>query len=188
MGGGGSANPTNLPAGVIIPFGGALTIPKDTLICNGQSYKQTLYPDLFTAIGTVWRGSTAPPSDEFRVPDLRDRALYGVGSVVQPIGQTDGKPTGSRGGPTHSHNVSGTTGADGAHDHQFGAMTPDYDQYYGSYAPTFAAGSQKTLKTAPANPTKHTHSFSATVGSYDVDKPSFAVVQYLITTGVAPAS
>lgn len=180
--GGGSTNPTNLPAGIILPFAGA-AIPKDALICNGADFLRTLYPDLFSAIGTTWQGASNPGADRFRVPDLRDRALYGAGGVVQ-LGQTDGRSVGNRGGPSHSHSFSGSTSGAGQHSHSYQAMTPDYEQYYGSYAPTYQVGTNKNLNTNQV--ANHSHSFSGqTSGGYDLDKPSFAGVQYIITAGVA---
>jgi hypothetical protein len=62
-------------------------------------------------------------------------------------------------------------------------MTPDYEQYYGSYAPTFQVGTNKNLQTSQAP--NHSHPFSGqTSGGYDLDRPSFAGVQYVITTGI----
>jgi len=176
--GGGSANPTGMPAGIILPYGGT-SIGTDVVICNGATISRTDYKDLFDAIGVTW--GSGDGSTTFKVPDLRDRALYGVGSVLS-MGQTDGKSLGNRGGPNHHHDISGNTGSRGAHSHSYGAMTPDYDQYYGAYAPTFQVSSMKSMSTGSVG--DHNHPFSGqTSGGYGIDQPSFATVQYVITTG-----
>jgi Phage Tail Collar Domain/Phage tail fibre repeat len=179
--GGGSTNPTQLPAGIILPWAGA-TYGKDCLPCNGADISRTTYSDLFTAIGTTWGSSGG---STFRVPDLRDRALYGVGGVVN-LAQTDGRSVGNRGGPNHHHDLSLSTSSAGAHTHSFSAQQPEYEEYYGSYSPTFQRGRQAGANTSQAP--NHSHSVSgSTTGGYDSDKPSFAGVQYVITTGIVAA-
>jgi len=201
--GGGSTNPSLLPAGIILPYAGS-AFGKDCLLCNGQEVSRTDYKELFDAIGTAW-GS---PSDntKFKVPDLRDRALYGAGSVVS-VGQTDGKSTGNRGGPFHSHTFAGNTNSGGGHSHSL-SINGVGDHTHSIYAP---AGSvliqrgQTGLYDSAANYNlnqpqsggagshshsgstssvgDHNHGYSGrTAGGYD-DKPSFAGIQYAITTG-----
>jgi microcystin-dependent protein len=154
---------------------------------------------LFDAIGTAWGAGDG--STTFRVPDLRDRALYGIGSVVS-LAQTDGKSTGNRGGPNHHHDVTGNTGGAGAHGHSVGSVGdhahgPGFlanltDIFFQPGAAGFTAGSGTYGQTSPAG--AHTHSLASapnhshtlsgqTTGGYDSDKPSFAGVQYAITTG-----
>src|SRR4029453_992434 len=105
-----------LPAGIILPYAGT-SYGKDCVPCNGASLDRVVYADLFAAIGTLWGSSSGTT---FRVPDLRDRALYGVGSVIG-VGQTDGRSTGNRGGPSHSHTLGGNTDQAGAHSHSLGS-------------------------------------------------------------------
>ena len=63
-----------VPAGTILPFGGA-TAPGGYLLCDGTSYVRTgLYAALFAAIGTVW--GTADGT-HFNAPDLQGRFLRG---------------------------------------------------------------------------------------------------------------
>ena len=206
--GGGSTNPSLLPAGIILPYA-STGFGKDCLLCNGQEVSRTDYKELFDAIGLSW-GS---PSDntKFKVPDLRDRALYGAGSVVS-VGQTDGKSTGNRGGPNHSHSFSGATGGGSPHGHSVsgntGGMSNSHSHSYtlvgnttvqqgtaGSYisvssisysTPQTGTENQNhthTFSGSTNNESSHTHNFSGrTAGGYD-DKPSFAGVQYAITTG-----
>jgi microcystin-dependent protein len=176
--GGASANPTLLPAGIIMPYATTF-IGKDCLLCNGNKVSRTDYKELFDAIGTAWGAGDG--STTFTLPDLRDRALYGVGTVIS-IAQTDGKSLGNRGGPSHYHAFSANTNQAGQHSHSFNAMQPTYEEYYGSYAPTFQRSQQAQQNTNQAG--QHQHSVSGvTSGGYDADKPSFAGVQYAITTG-----
>lgn len=55
------------PSGTVSTFAGA-TIPDGYLECNGQSVSSITYPDLYSAIGTIYGGDGAP---NFLVPDLR---------------------------------------------------------------------------------------------------------------------
>jgi Phage Tail Collar Domain len=64
------------PAGAIFPFAGPVDkIPAGWLLCDGQEYNQTDYPELFAVIGTYWGG---PAPETFNVPDLRGVVLRGV--------------------------------------------------------------------------------------------------------------
>jgi hypothetical protein len=96
----GQALISGLPPGLILPHA-AGSPPVGSLACNGQAVSRSSYANLFTAIGTTW--GTGDGSTTFNVPDLRDRALFGVGSLVT-LGQTDGVAYGTR-GPKHHHNV-----------------------------------------------------------------------------------
>lgn len=173
------------------------------MLCNGATISRTDYKDLFEAIGVIWGAGDG--STTFKVPDLRDRALYGVGSVLS-IGQTDGKGLGNRGGPyhhhgfagntdsrgDHSHGVSGSIGASGNHQHT-GGFAYQGSLVSGTQGVTFGWGGPADVGSGGA----HGHSFSGntdtrgnhnhsvsgnTDGGYD-DKPAFACVQYVITTG-----
>jgi microcystin-dependent protein len=176
--GGGSGNPSLLPAGIILPYATS-TFGKDCLLCNGAAVSRTDYSELYDAIGIAWGNGDG--STTFQVPDLRDRALYGIGSVVS-LAKTDGKSLGNRGGPNHHHDFSGNTGSRGQHSHQVNVMTPDYEQYYGSFAPTFLVATMKQVNTNTVP--DHNHPFSgSTTGGYGIDQPSYAGVSYVITTG-----
>jgi len=196
--GGGSSNPSQLPAGIILPYA-TTTIGKDCLLCNGAAVSRVDYKDLFEAIGTAW--GSGDGSTTFTLPDLRDRAPYGVGSVVS-LAATDGKGLGNRGGPSHHHAVTGNTGSAGAHSHSVGSVG-DHAHGPGTLANLtnfnlaaggvgVTAGSGTYGQTSPAgghghsigSANDHQHSLNAqTTGGYDLDRPSFAGVQYAITTG-----
>ena len=63
------------PAGSMMPYGGS-TAPSGWLLCDGSSYSQTTYPNLYAAIGNAF-GTT---SGNFNVPDLKGRFLRGMDS------------------------------------------------------------------------------------------------------------
>ena len=63
----GTGQGVDVPIGVITEYGGT-TAPMGSLLCDGSSYLQSLYPQLFSVIGTAF-GSV--DSTHFNVPDLR---------------------------------------------------------------------------------------------------------------------
>jgi microcystin-dependent protein len=203
---GGNAPKVNLPAGTILPFAGD-QIPANCLPCNGQSISRDEYKLLFDAINVFWG---AVDSDHFNVPDLRDRALYGVGSSVS-LAATDGKGAGSRGGPNHYHTISQTTGGGGTHSHSVSGSSDNPGTHtHAARAANFASqggtqtGASGTARYTTQDPQfdtggsgAHTHNFSGgtnsagdhthtlngnTSGGYDT-KPSYAGVSYCIATG-----
>lgn len=64
------------PTGVILPYGGT-TAPSGFLLCDGTSYLQSAYSNLYAIIGTAY--GTADGT-HFNVPDLRGRFLRGTDS------------------------------------------------------------------------------------------------------------
>ena len=60
--------------GVITAFGGTIA-PAGSLLCNGASYLQSAYPELFAVIGTAFGSADAT---HFNVPDLRGLFTRGV--------------------------------------------------------------------------------------------------------------
>lgn len=64
-----------MPAGVILPYGGA-TAPAGWLLCNGAQISRTTYAKLFAAIGTAHGSGNG--SSTFHLPDLRGRFLRGT--------------------------------------------------------------------------------------------------------------
>lgn len=101
IGGGGGAL-SILPAGIILPFGGAAA-PNGSKLCDGAAYNTTTEARLFAAIGYRYGGAGA----SFSVPDYRGRSPVGVGTHadVNALGKSDGLPASSR-TPRHSHTVS----------------------------------------------------------------------------------
>jgi microcystin-dependent protein len=113
------------PVGTIKTFAGTV-IPTNWVLCDGRTLDNTLYPDLFTAIGYKYGGS----GSNFNLPDLRSKFIYGVA-------QTDLSDLGATGGvstvvldltqiPAHAHagsavaqagNFGGTAASAGDHFH-----------------------------------------------------------------------
>ena len=94
-----------LPAGVILPYAGAVNTvdTENYLICDGSAFSPTMYPALFAVIGNTYGGTLASP----RLPNLQQRVPVGVG---------DGYALGATGGeaehtlsvaemPSHGHPV-----------------------------------------------------------------------------------
>ena len=59
-----------MPTGTILP-GMWQTAPKGFLLCNGDTYQTSQYPGLASVLGAT--------GDTFKVPDLREVVLVGVG-------------------------------------------------------------------------------------------------------------
>jgi len=62
--------------GAIVPFAGGI-LPFGWLVADGSSLLRVDYPDLFSAIGTVWG---AADSTHFNIPDLQGQTLVGQGA------------------------------------------------------------------------------------------------------------
>lgn len=86
--------------GMIMGYGGSSFDPsKGWLLCDGQAYSRTLYPDLFAVIGSTFGAGDG--SSTFNVPDRRGKTGIGagVGTVQVPVtvsttaNLTSGSPT-----------------------------------------------------------------------------------------------
>lgn len=69
-----------IPAGVMLPYGGAAA-PSGWLLCGGQAVNRVTYAALFTAIGVAF--GVGDGSTTFNVPDLRGRVPAGLDNMVQ---------------------------------------------------------------------------------------------------------
>lgn len=67
--------------GMIFPYA-TEEVPPDCLECDGSSYAQSEYPELFAAIAPIFKGANT-----FSVPDLRGRTVVGHGG--EALGYTD---------------------------------------------------------------------------------------------------
>jgi microcystin-dependent protein len=92
------------PAGVTLPFAGS-NVPDGWLLCDGATYNQADYPELYTAIGTTWGTGGA---GTFNVPDLRDRFVQGA-SATDALGTTGGVKM-QTDVPQHRHQIAGYGG------------------------------------------------------------------------------
>lgn len=106
------ASQSKTPVGVVSPYAGS-TAPTGWLLCDGSAYSKTDYPELFLCLNYAYGGS----GDTFLVPDFRDRAPVGAGSLA--LGHKDGAATKTLSVdemPTHTHVVD-----DPKHTHVFTA-------------------------------------------------------------------
>lgn len=98
-------------AGMYMDYAGELPIPDGMvdagwLVCDGSLLERAIFPDLFTAIGTLYT-LPADPGDSFRVPDTDGLIRMGRGTVVSlaaVIGEYQHSLTASENG-THSHAI-----------------------------------------------------------------------------------
>jgi microcystin-dependent protein len=120
-----------LPAGIMMPYAGA-TEPAGWVFCYGQtvnSVSNTAYARLFTAIGTIYGGSSA---SSFILPDLRGRSVFGkdnmggttasrVTSASGVVGTTLGAVGGDQRIQDHTHTFSVSGVVDGGAAANFGS-------------------------------------------------------------------
>lgn len=88
------------PVGTVVAYAGA-TAPAGWLMCDGTSYKKSLYPALAAVLGVT--------GENFTVPDLRGRFLMGA-SASHPRAQTGGEEAHTLTEaemPAHAHPVIG---------------------------------------------------------------------------------
>lgn len=171
--GGASGSLLNIAAGVIIPFAGPVA-PVGSLPCVGQVVLINDYPKLHDIIGGAWGPQTATT---FTVPDLRDRTLFGAGSMT--LGTTDGLPAGSR-GPHHRHSVSLN---DPGHHHwnrdsNAAGSSPYNVPHQGSFSNNWQGAASSRNEDAATG-----ISVSVGPGGKPLDAPAHAIVSYVITTG-----
>jgi microcystin-dependent protein len=198
--------------GFCIPYPAAIP-PAGWLLCDGHEVLRADYQSLFGLIGTVW--GTPTDGTKFKLPDFRDRAPYGVGTVINLAGN-EGLAAGARGGPKHYHDGpshqhyfsdtkyhefggGGQTDDQGNHDHTY--QRPGSSSFVagGSAGGTFG-GAAQTGSTG-----SHRHNYSVTVGGnvhlegwsqlggtgptsggYGKDGPSYLGINWICGSGVVP--
>ena len=180
-----------LPAGLILPFGGAAA-PTGALLCNGAAYGRTAYKRLYDAIGTTFG---APDANNFNVPDLRRRIPWGAGASVA-VGASDGKAETSR-HIDHHHffqdtktvNVSGSTGGGGSHSHSLPGRTGQTFNIRGAATGTQVPYLEGVDPASTGGVGDHSHGFSGsgtaaiagdTQGGFEANHPSYLVVGFII--------
>lgn len=70
---------SSVPVGTIIMYGG-VSVPEGWLMCNGSTFSQSDYSELYTVLGTN------------KIPDLRDRFIVGAGNEYS-LGNIGGEKT-----------------------------------------------------------------------------------------------
>jgi microcystin-dependent protein len=137
---------------------GIATCPPGTLNANSQAVSRTFWSDLFSAMGTTW--GVGDGSTTFNMPDLRNRATYGVDQNVGGFsnritvagGNFDGTVLGITGGLQNSTSV-------GAHTHTI--TDPGHvHSITGAFGAQYSGG----VSVAPFVNTSTTNTASATTG------------------------
>lgn len=189
------ATPVN--PGLIMAYAGS-SAPSGWLLCDGSSVAQATYPNLYTAIGTSYGGGAG----NFNLPDLRGRALVGLGTHVDvdSLGDNDAVAVASR-RPKHVHNASlgGASGGDHGHGVSVGSAGSHSHSISGGSGVSRLGGSSAYAVATGVGTSSvgdHTHSLgsigaagghSHTVGgsigaSGLTDGPAYLVLNYIIKT------
>jgi microcystin-dependent protein len=116
-----------IPAGAIMPYVGA-TAPTGWLLCDGTSYAKASYPALWSVLGTQNYGSN---TNNFNVPDLRDRIPRGAATTSTTLGVTAGADNvtlSTNQIPAHNHDCSPISVSNGSHTHSVNGSTNGSEQ------------------------------------------------------------
>ncbi len=76
--------PAPVPIGTVMAFVGAMP-PEGWLLCNGNSYSATEYPELAAVLGNTFKAGANP--GQFRVPDLRGLFIRGLNGDAAGVGR-----------------------------------------------------------------------------------------------------
>jgi Microcystin-dependent protein len=111
------ANAQPSPLGSVIMWAGS-AVPEGYLLCNGQQYRTSDYPELYAALGTTFNNALSASgvayqtdAGYFRMPDLRGRFVVGMhdsDNDYKTKGQGGGKKTVALSAsemPQHTHQV-----------------------------------------------------------------------------------
>jgi microcystin-dependent protein len=179
-----------IPAGVIVPYGGA-SAPTGWLLCDGSSKLRASFAALFTAIGTTYGSADG---SHFTLPDLTGRVPAGKEASATRLtsggGGVDGGTLGAVGGTqTHTltlaqsaaHDHGGATGNDSPdHTHSYSQTNVDNLSVQGPFTP--ANEGATTQQTGGAS-TRHTHTIaSAGSGGAHPNVQPTLIVNYIIKT------
>ncbi len=78
------AGSAGIPVGTLFPYAGDVsTPPTGFLACDGSAVSRTMYPDLFSVLGTTWGAGDG--STTFNLPRSEDLVMRGA-SATNPVG------------------------------------------------------------------------------------------------------
>lgn len=164
-----------LPAGVIVPYGGAAA-PTGWLLCDGSVVSQTTYAALYAVIGTAFN-TGGEGVGNFRLPDMRGRVPVGKNTATfATLGATGGAETVTLTAaqiPSHTH--SGTTGSENTvhehngqtyteganHQHGFNYVEPVYGNMAAGSTGTGSTGDTTGSGSTGLESANHAHSLVA---------------------------
>lgn len=92
-----------VPLGAIIAYSANGAVPSGYLLCDGAAVSRTMYPDLFSVIGTTYGAGDG--STTFNVPDYNTAERFAQGSTVAGTVKQAGLPNVT--GRAHLLNASG---------------------------------------------------------------------------------
>jgi microcystin-dependent protein len=150
-----------VPQGGIIMWSGSVaSIPSGWFLCNGSN-------------GT---------------PDLRNRFVVGAGSTydVDDTGGANSVTLTTSQIPSHTHTFSGTTGANGGHDHALLGGTGSVPDFFGGSGEDYGVGiGSASAGNRTASVGNHTHTFSGTTastggGSSHENRPPYYALAYIM--------
>jgi microcystin-dependent protein len=164
-----------------IKWSGSSTLPTAVwLLCDGAVYAQTLYPDLFSAIGTSFN-TGGEGSGNFRVPDLRGRTAVVVNSGTGRLPMWAGAIGGSGGESDHTLVTSEVP----SHAH---TDTGHVHSESGAISALIAIGAGVPAPSAIPNPLAVTSSGNANLtssggdGAHNNVQPSLALYAYILAS------
>lgn len=121
----------NIPSGMIAPYAGE-SAPSGWLLCNGASYSQSTYQNLYNTIGTSFGGS----GSSFNVPNFNSRVPVcynsndGTCNVIGLAGGETNHTLVTNELPSHDHQIGDTSHyhgwQDGGHSHQLSYSTVQF--------------------------------------------------------------
>ncbi len=149
-----------MPIGAIIQYSANGELPSGYLLCDGAAYSRTMFPDLFSVIGTTYGAGDG--STTFNVPDYNVAQRFAQGGTVAGVEKEAGLP-----------NITGTlnTWADTPAPEGAFSLTTESDLKveYG----TFYQGKRKYLRFNASNS-------SAIYGNSDTVQPNALTTRYII--------
>lgn len=182
---GGVGGVASVPAGTILPYGGA-SAPAGYLACDGAAVSRTTYATLFGIIGTAFGAGNGTTT--FNVPELRGEFLRGWDNGRGVDGSRARGSTQAADIAPHTHtaslSVTGTTNTTGAHTHTVSDASGINSGSWPKASSSTAAGAQPSTGSAGDHSHTVTGTASGTTGSTGTTetRPRNVAVNFIIKT------